>query len=370
MAPVVEELRHRGRFEQILLSTAQHREMLDQVLAVFGIEPDIDLGLMREDQDLVDLTSRSLRALATAFTELSPDAILVQGDTTTVMAASLAAFYLGVSVGHVEAGLRSFERRNPFPEEVNRRIAGCLADFHFAPTARAHANLIREGVHPARVHLTGNTVLDAARITLSRHSSFSDPQLEGIDADADVVLVTVHRRESHGEPLRSICAAVRTLALTVPSVRIILPVHLNPRVRSTVLAELDGLDRVRLVPAMAYQDLLLLMQKSRLIMTDSGGIQEEASFLKKPVLILREVTERPEVVEAGFGRLVGTDSDRIVHAASRVLLDEQVYERMTQGENPFGDGFAATKIADFLEQELGLEAEQSKVEPSLTGQPA
>ncbi len=359
MAPVIEELRARPGFEQVVLSTAQHRQMLDQIAAVFGIEPDIDLGLMREDQGLADFASRSLSALSDVFTSLEPDAVLVQGDTTTVMTASLGAFYQGIPVGHVEAGLRSFDRRNPFPEEVNRRVAGCVADFHFAPTEGARANLVREGVPSERVVVTGNTVVDAERLTVGRYTGFSDPRLEAIGTDGDVVLVTVHRRENHGPRLRSICRALRTLATRAPSVRIVLPVHLNPSVRSTVLQELGDTDRVHLFPPLPYQDVLQLMRVARLVLTDSGGIQEEAPFFRTPVLVLREVTERPEVLEAGFGRLVGTDEDRIVQEAARVLFDDAVHQEMTAGENPFGDGYAAGRIVDFLEAALGLERQQT-----------
>jgi UDP-N-acetylglucosamine 2-epimerase (non-hydrolysing) len=359
MAPVIEELRARPAFEHVVLSTAQHRQMLDQITAVFGIEPDMDLGLMRDDQGLADFASRSLLALSGAFASLEPDAVLVQGDTTTVMTASLAAFYQGIPVGHVEAGLRSFDRRNPFPEEINRRVAGCVADFHFAPTDRARDNLLREGVAPERIAVTGNTIVDAARLTVGRHQGFTEPRLKDIDTDGDIVLVTVHRRENHGPALRSICRALRTLATRAPSVRIVLPLHLNPRVRSTVLEELEGTDRIHLVPPLPYQDLLQLMAMARLVLTDSGGIQEEAPFFRKPVLVLREVTERPEVLETGFGRLVGTDEERIVQEAARVLFDDTAYLDMTRGENPFGDGYAAGRIVDFLEAALGVERQQT-----------
>lgn len=353
MAPVIRALQGRpSSFDHTIVATAQHRQMLDQVLEVFGIQPDIDLGLMKENQGLAEFASRSLLALSNLFSELKPDGILVQGDTTTVATAALAAFYQGVRVGHVEAGLRSFDRHQPFPEEINRRLAGCLADMHFAPTARARMNLLREGVPDESIFVTGNTIVDALK-SVSFEPAFDDPGLASLnETGRRVLLVTAHRRENHGEPLRSICRALRTIAHTFEDVEIVYPVHLNPRVSSVVQEELGGVDRIRLVGPVSYPDLLRLMKRCYLILSDSGGIQEEAPSFRKPVLVLRELTERPELIEANAGKIVGTDADTIVRAASLLLNEPLEYAAMTAAENPFGDGRAAERIAEILDQRL------------------
>jgi len=353
MAPVIRELRGRpSAFDQTIVATGQHRQLLDQVLEVFAIKPDIDLGLMQQNQDLAEFASRSLLALSTLFAELKPDAILVQGDTTTVATAALAAFYKGVRVGHVEAGLRSFDRHQPFPEEINRRLAGCLADIHFAPTERARLNLLREGVPGESIFVTGNTIVDALK-SVRLEADFDDPRLGSLNQNGNrVLLVTAHRRENHGRPLRLICRALKTLTRNFADIEIVYPVHLNPSVGSVVREELGGESRIHLVDPVSYRDILRLMGRCYLIMTDSGGIQEEAPSFRKPVLVLREVTERPELIEANAGIIVGTDTDAIVRAASRLLNDPLEYARMTASENPFGDGRAAERIADILEQRL------------------
>src|ERR1041384_2627496 len=355
MAPVVRELAGRpSAFDQTIVATAQHRQMLDQVLEVFKIQPDIDLGLMQQNQDLGEFASRSLLALSNLFEELKPDAILVQGDTTTVATAALAAFYKGVRIGHVEGGLRSFDRRQPFPEEINRRLAGCLADMHFAPTARARQNLLREGVRDESIFVTGNTIVDALksiRLEESLKTDYDDPGLVWLKRnDNRLLLITAHRRENHGQPLHSICSALKTLAARFEDIEIVYPVHLNPKVASVVREELGGIDRIHLVEPVSYRDLLRLMERCYLILTDSGGIQEEAPSFRKPVLVLREVTERPELIEARAGRLVGTDANTIIDAASRLLAEPREYAEMTTSENPFGDGRAAQRIADVLER--------------------
>jgi UDP-N-acetylglucosamine 2-epimerase (non-hydrolysing) len=354
MAPVIRELASRGdEFDQTVVATAQHRQMLDQVLELFEIEPDVDLQLMQENQTLGQFASRSLAALSELFGDLEPDAVLVQGDTTTVMTAGLAAFYRCVRVGHVEAGLRSFDRQNPFPEEINRRVAGVVADFHFAPTKGAADNLRREGVAESSIFTTGNTIVDALQM-LPTHGAFADDRLNQVDFDARRVLtVTAHRRENHGHPLLDICAAIRELVGRFDDVEVVYPVHLNPNVREPVHAELGGVAGVHLVEPVSYVDLLRLMQRSYLMLSDSGGIQEEAPSFRKPVLVLREVTERPELIEAGLGKIVGTDTDRIVAETERLLVDADAYAAMTGGENPFGDGRAASRIADVLARELG-----------------
>ena len=352
MAPVIREIALRPEiFESTVVATAQHRQMLDQVLEVFGIKPDVDLGLMKQNQDLAEFASRSLQALSNLFGDLEPDAVLVQGDTTTVMTAALAAFYKGISVGHVEAGLRSFDRRQPFPEEINRRVAGCLASLHFAPTSRARLNLLREGVAEDSIFVTGNTIVDALK-SISLDEVFEDQRLSSLNAGRRLLLVTAHRRENHGLPLLSVCEALKSIIASFDDVELVYPVHLNPSVEKVVREELGNIDRIHLVDPVSYPDLLRLMKRSYLILTDSGGIQEEAPSFGKPVLVLRDVTERPELIEAGAGRMVGTDTQSIIDAASRLLSDPADYAGMAAAENPFGDGHAAARIADILVQQL------------------
>lgn len=351
MAPVIREIdRRQSIFDQTVVSTSQHRQMLDQVLQAFAIEPDVDLGLMEPNQDLAGFASRSLLSLSNLFSELKPDAVLVQGDTTTVMTAALAAFYKGVRVGHVEAGLRSFDRYQPFPEEINRRLAGCLASLHFAPTQRARLNLLREGVSEEDIFVTGNTIVDALK-SISLGASFDDHHLAGLNwSGKRTLLVTAHRRENHGHPLRSICKALKILTSSFADLEVVYPVHLNPNVAVVVREELGDTDRIHLVDPVSYPDMLRLMKRCYLILTDSGGVQEEAPSFHKPVLVLREVTERPELVEANAGIVVGTDSRGIVDAAARLLTDLDEYTRMSAAENPFGDGHAAERIVDILSE--------------------
>jgi UDP-N-acetylglucosamine 2-epimerase (non-hydrolysing) len=353
MAPVIGELRRRSdRFDHLLVTTAQHREMLDQVLRAFEIEPDIDLALMQQNQGLAEFASRSLSSLGRLLADLRPDAVLVQGDTTTVMTAALAAFYQAVPVGHVEAGLRSFDRRNPFPEEINRRIAGCISDYHFAPTKRARNNLLNEGVADDKIFITGNTIVDALT-SIRLADTFDDQRLRQIDFEASrVLLVTAHRRENHGAPLASVCRALKRLAAEFDDVEILYPVHLNPNVRLVVGQELEGVERVHLVEPLTYGDLLRSLRRCYLALTDSGGIQEEAPSFHKPVLVLREVTERPEVIEAGAGKIVGTDAHRVFDATARLLGDPREYQKMCSTLNPFGDGRAAERIVAILAERL------------------
>ena len=353
MAPVVREFERRAdRFTHTLVTTAQHREMLDQVLEVFGLVPAIDLGLMEPNQGLAEFAARALLAVSTLLSDLKPELILVQGDTTTVVSAALAAFYQGVRIGHVEAGLRSFDRRNPFPEEINRRIAGTLADFHFAPTERARHNLVNEGVAESRIFVTGNTIVDALN-SISLEPPFDDPSLARLEHTGNrVLLVTAHRRENHGQPLRSICRALKSLIGKFDDIEVVYPVHLNPRVGMVVREELSQTDRIHLIDPVSYPDLLRLMKRCYLILTDSGGIQEEAPSFRKPVLVLREVTERPELIEANAGKIVGTDTSSIVEAAARLLTDAVEYAQMSVIENPFGDGHAAERIVSILAQRL------------------
>ena len=344
MAPVLAALQQDPRIQPLVVATTQHREMLQQALGIFGITPDIDLDLLQTGQDLGAFTGRAIEALTDCFRTHRPEYVLVQGDTSTVCAAALAAFYLDIPVGHVEAGLRSFDLAQPFPEEANRRIATAVATQHFAPTADARDNLLAEGIPAEDILVTGNTVVDALQM-IPAAARFTTAALEAVAwQERPTLLVTVHRRESLGQGLLEICSALRTLHDRC-AVNIVFPVHLNPRVRTPVRRHLDGLDRVHLVDPLPYPDLLEVMRRAHLILSDSGGIQEEAPSLRKPILILRETTERPECVTAGFGELVGTDHDRIVAHATTLLTDATAYAQRISGTNPFGDGQAGTRIA-------------------------
>ena len=353
MAPVIKHLQNRSdRFEHVLVATAQHREMLDQILLAFDLKPDIDLDLMKPDQELAQFAARSLESLSRLFSELKPDAILIQGDTTTVMTAALAGFYLGIKVGHVESGLRSFDSLNPFPEEINRRIAGTLADFHFAPTERARLNLLHERVSADRIFVTGNTVVDALK-SIDLGKGFSSQALSELNLDdSRLLLVTAHRRENHGAPLESICRALKRIVSEFDDVQIIYPVHLNPNVKTIVDRELSGIERIHLIEPLSYIDMLKVMERCYMLLSDSGGVQEEAPSFHKPVLVLREVTERPEVVDVNAGKLVGTDEKRVLEAARHLLTDVHEYVLMSSAPNPFGDGHAAERIVDILDERL------------------
>ncbi|MGE0443305.1 MAG: non-hydrolyzing UDP-N-acetylglucosamine 2-epimerase [Gemmatimonadales bacterium] len=349
MAPVVRELERRsGSFEPVVITTSQQREMLAQALGAFDLDPDVDLGLTHTNRTLAQFTAQALLALTNGLQSIRPDLLMVQGDTSTVVAAALAAFYNGIPIGHVEAGLRSGDLRRPFPEEANRRMATAVTDLHFAPTERARQNLLVERVPDRDIVVTGNTIVDAIR-SIRSGRGFAEPALEQIDWERRrVVLVTTHRRESLGDSLHGVCRALKHLVNRHPDLQLVFPVHLNPKVQEVVLPELDGHDRIALLPPLDYGDVVEVMRRSVLILTDSGGIQEEAPSVETPVVILREVTERPEVVESGFGVLVGTDPDRIVATVDRLLGDEAARQRMTSGPNPFGDGRASERIADAL----------------------
>jgi UDP-N-acetylglucosamine 2-epimerase (non-hydrolysing) len=359
MAPVVARLKARpGRFDVRVCVTAQHREMLDAVLELFRIRPDHDLDLMTPGQDLYGITAGVLGGMKRVLAAESPGIVLVHGDTTTTMAASLAAYYARVPVGHVEAGLRTGDKYAPFPEEINRRVTGVVADLHFAPTEAARANLLREGVPGEAIAVTGNTVVDALLEVAGRIDG--DPALRArlaagfpfLDPARPLILVTGHRRENFGEGFESICLALADLAARYPDAQVVYPVHLNPNVQEPVNRILGGGGKgnIHLVPPADYLPFVYLMTRSRLIVTDSGGVQEEAPSLGKPVLVMREVTERPEAVSAGTVRLVGTDRDAIVREASRLLDDPEAYRAMSQAHNPYGDGLAAERIADRLER--------------------
>jgi UDP-N-acetylglucosamine 2-epimerase (non-hydrolysing) len=353
MAPVIQALRARPEIESRICVTAQHRQMLDQVLDLFDLHPDFDLDLMRHDQTLASLTAEIFTRLDPLLEKEKPDWILVQGDTTTVMAASLNAFYHHIRVGHVEAGLRTGDRSQPFPEEINRRVASVVADLHFAPTGRAVANLQAEGIPDWRIALTGNPVIDALNAIVSKPvpAAVSD-FLKEKDIRLGwkkMILVTAHRRENFGAPIESICLAIRDLASEYPDqVELVYPVHLNPNIQEPVHRLLDGIPNVTLLPPLEYLSLVHMMRASELVLTDSGGIQEEATGLGKPTLVLREVTERPEGLEAGVLSLVGTDRERIVQETERLLEDREAYEKMAHTSNPFGDGHASEKIVSAL----------------------
>lgn len=354
MAPLVTELKRRDELEIIVVVTAQHRQMLDQVLDLFGIVPDEDLDLMSAGQTLPELTSRILQGVGEVIARHRPDRLLVHGDTTTTFATSLAAFYQRVPVGHVEAGLRTGNLYSPWPEEANRRLAGVLSDLHFAPTEKAAANLRAEQVAADTIHVTGNTVIDALLATAKRIDT--DASLQAslasrfpfLDASKRLVLVTGHRRENFGEGFEQICLALARLAER-QDVQVVYPVHLNPMVQEPVNRLLGHLPGVHLIPPQDYLPFIYLMRQAYLIITDSGGIQEEAPSLGKPVLVMRDTTERPEAVAAGTVRLVGTDATRIVAEASRLLDSKTDYQRMAQANNPFGDGQASRRIANLLQ---------------------
>lgn len=354
MAPVVKALRERSDlFDVTLLSTGQHREMLTQTLRDFALEPDINLDLMTANQSLAQLSAHLITSIDAVLARHLPDIVLVQGDTTTVMSAALCAFYRGVPCGHVEAGLRSHNMHAPFPEELNRRIAGLVANLHFAPTTRAVAALQAEGVPHNAIHLTGNTGIDALLWT-ARDIQATPPELpqpihDMIAAGRRFVLITGHRRENFGQGFKSICQALKALASMHRDVAFLYPVHLNPNVRSTVFHELSGCSNIFLTDPLPYRQFVAVMGAAYCLLTDSGGVQEEAPSLKKPVLVMRDVTERPEGVEAGCSRLVGTDYENIVQSVSAVLSDaDGLYQRMVASENPYGDGRAAERIAAIL----------------------
>ena len=350
MAPVVRELsRYPEEIKSVICVTAQHREMLDQVLELFNIHPDHDLNLMKPDQSLASLTANALIGLDLIIGKVKPDWVLVQGDTTTVTAASLIAFYHRVKVGHVEAGLRTRDKYQPFPEEINRRITDVISDLYFAPTAGARQNLLNEGTPAENIHVTGNTVIDSLLEVAARDYDWKSGPLSGIPTEKRLVMITAHRRENFGEPFRNICLAIRDLASRyTDSCHFIYPVHMNPNVQAPVREILSNISNISLIEPLDYLPLVQLMRHSTLILTDSGGIQEEAPSLGKPVLVLRETTERNEVIEAGVARLVGTDRKKIFDSASELLDNEKAYAAMAHKANPFGDGLAASRIVNIL----------------------
>lgn len=351
MAPLVKEFqKHPEHFETKVCVTAQHREMLDQVLGFFEITPDFDLDLMKQNQSLSSLTAAILESLSIVVEEYKPDFVYVHGDTTTTLAASLCAFYAGAKVCHVEAGLRTFNKKAPFPEEINRQLTSRLADYHFAPTHQAKENLVKEGVLESQILVSGNTVIDALLYTVEKTKSFKNPEIEKlgkiIASDKKLVLVTGHRRENFGEGFSNICKALKKITKH-PEVQIIYPVHLNPKVKEQVYGLLRGIENIHLIDPLSYEPFIWLMNESYLIITDSGGIQEEAPSLGKPVLLMRETTERPEAIEVGTVILVGTSTENIHRECVSLIEDEQKYNNMTQLKNPYGLGDSASKIVSF-----------------------
>lgn len=356
LCPVILELKKRSELDCKVCVTGQHREMLDQVLPVFGVIPDVDLDLMRPNQSLGGLTSRAIEALDRYLAEDKPDVVLVQGDTTTVLCAALAAFYHKIPIAHVEAGLRTWNMASPWPEEANRVLTTRLAKWHFAPTETNRLNLLKEGVPQDDIYVTGNTVIDALFLALEKIKKYP-PRITGLAGESldflgerKMVLITGHRRENFGEGFENICHAIAELAQRFPNVHFIYPVHLNPNVQEPVERILrgNGLRNIHLIEPQPYLPFVALMNRSHIILTDSGGVQEEAPSLGKPVLVMRDTTERPEAVEAGTVKIVSTDVEKIVSEASRLICCEDYYGQMTRKHNPYGDGAAAQRIVDVL----------------------
>lgn len=358
MAPLVQEfLKYPDQFETKVCITAQHREMLDQVLTFFGIHPDYDLNLMRPNQNLYNLTSDILLGLKPVLEDFDPDFVYVHGDTTTTMAASLAGFYHGAKVCHIEAGLRTYNLLSPFPEEMNRQVTTVLAHYHFAPTSTSKDNLLKEGKPAETICVTGNTVIDAlmAGVDKVNADDFLDPEIESLNQiiipGKRIILVTGHRRENHGDGFLRICEALRDIAQQHPDVQIIYPVHLNPNVQKPVYQLLSNIDNIQLIAPLAYPAFIWLMEKAYLLITDSGGVQEEAPSLGKPVLVMRDTTERPEAVTAGTVILVGTDKQKIISETTRLLNDNEGYHAMSKVHNPYGDGKACSRIVKFIQEQ-------------------
>lgn len=360
MAPLVKELEKREKIESIVCVTAQHREMLDQVLDLFQIKPHYDLNIMESKQSLTGITSKVLEGLEEMFDKVKPDIILVHGDTTTTFAGALAAFYKKIKVGHVEAGLRTFDKFFPYPEEMNRKLTASLADLHFAPTITAKNNLLREGIKEENIYVTGNTVIDAMNFTVNKDYVFETKELNDIDYNKQVIMVTAHRRENWGGGIENICEALKEIVETYENVEIVYLVHLNPVVKDVVDKHLLNLDRVHLLSPLDTKETHNLMNKCYMVMSDSGGLQEEAPHLGKPVLVLRNVTERPEAVEAGTVKLVGTDKEVILKEVKKLLLDKDYYFKMSKAINPYGDGKASYRIVNSMLHYFGFNKEKTE----------
>lgn len=345
MAPLVKELKKREEIQTIVCVTAQHRQMLDQVLNTFDIIPDYDLNIMKQGQTLADITTRALCGLEEVIQEVKPDIVLVHGDTSTTFAGALAAYYNQTAVGHVEAGLRTYNKYSPYPEELNRQMVGVIADMHFAPTEKSASNLLNEGKRKENIYITGNTAIDAMKHTVSEN--YSHEVLDWVGDDR-MILLTAHRRENLGEPMYHIFHAIRRIVEEFEDVKVVYPIHMNPKVRSVASEVLDGCERVRLIGPLEVVDFHNFQNRSFLILTDSGGIQEEAPSLGKPVLVLRDTTERPEGIDAGTLKLAGTDEEVIYEMTKELLTDKEAYEKMSHASNPYGDGHASERIADAI----------------------
>ena len=345
MAPLVQELERRQEIQSIVCVTAQHREMLDQVLTTFAIKPDYDLNIMQQGQTLSDITTRALQGLDRVIKEAKPDIVLVHGDTTTTFAGALAAFYNQVAIGHVEAGLRTYNKYSPYPEEMNRQMVDCMTDLFFAPTTLSRDHLLKENIPLEKIYVTGNTAIDAMATTIRQ--DYEHEVLDWVGSDR-MILLTAHRRENLGEPMKNIFRGIRRVLEQVPDVKVVYPIHKNPLVRSAAEAVLSGCDRVRLIEPLEVFDFHNFQNKAYLILTDSGGIQEEAPSLGKPVLVLRDTTERPEGIDAGTLKLVGTNEDVIFAETMRLLTDAQSYGKMSRAANPYGDGQASRRIAEAI----------------------
>ena len=346
MAPLVKELERRKEIESIVCVTAQHRQMLDQVLETFNIKPDYDLNIMKQGQSLSEITSRALTGLESVIKDVKPDIVLVHGDTTTTFAGALAAFYNQVAIGHVEAGLRTYDKYSPFPEEMNRQMVDCMTDLYFAPTIVSKENLLKEDIQEEKIFVTGNTVIDAMSTTVK--NDYTHPELEWIKPNEKMILLTAHRRENLGEPMRHIFKAIRRIVDEFDDVKVIYPIHLNPLVRSVANEVFAGCDKVKLIEPLEVFDFHNFQNKSYIILTDSGGIQEEAPSLGKPVLVLRDTTERPEGISAGTLKLVGTNEETIYNETKKLLTDNKEYEKMSHASNPYGDGHASERIVDAI----------------------
>lgn len=353
MAPLVKELNEAEGIESILCVTAQHREMLDQVLELFHLTPDYDLNIMKKNQTISQITSNVLVGLEDVLKKEKPDVVLVHGDTTTTFAAGLASFYQQIKVGHVEAGLRTYDKYSPYPEEMNRVLTGHIADFHFSPTERNRKNLLKENIKDENIYITGNTVIDALLEVVDKPYEFEDQTLKNIDFEGRrVITVTCHRRENLGENMENIFGAIRKIAEEFSDVEIIYPMHMNPKVREIANKILNGMERVYLIDPLQYQPFVNLMAKSYFIITDSGGMQEEAPSLGKPVLVVRKETERPEAVEAGTVKLAGVEMENIYNMSRELLTNESAYDAMAHAVNPYGDGHACERIVEILKKKL------------------
>lgn len=361
MAPVVRELLKHPEIETKVCLTAQHREMLDQVVDLFQLPVDYDLDIMKQGQSLYDITDRVLLGLKEVLEKEKPDLVLVHGDTTTTFSATLAAFYQQIDVGHVEAGLRTGNMYSPFPEEANRRLTSVLTTLHFAPTETARQNLLKENQKDDHIFTVGNSVIDALLATVKKDYVFEDKELQDIEEHKRIILVTTHRRENLGEPMRNVYRALRRLVETVPDMEVVFPVHRNPLVRQAVKEVLDGVPGIHLVDPMEYEPFTNLMARSAIILTDSGGIQEEAPSLGKPVLVLRDTTERPEAVASGTVKLVGTDEDKVYDTAYKLLTDEKAYKEMAESINPYGDGHTSERIVQAILYFYGISAKKPSV---------